>query len=192
MKRTLAALVLFTGLPLLTHVSAHESAADRPVDPNAPTATVSVTQGGGQANTVEVRLEPREANAGGELFLSLSRGQLHKRRVLQQAEPGTYRLAYAFPEPGRWDAYLRYGAGQAGSVASTDLNLIGPPAAARTEAVSVRFQDGFSHAVPRYVQPLGYAAFGVLAALAVVGVAYLLRRIRRAPEPSSLLPTEAR
>lgn len=71
-------------------------------------------------------------------------------------------------------------------------NLSVPPAAARAEAVSVRFQDGFSRAVPRYVQPLGYAAFGVLAALAGLGVALLLRRIRRTPEPGSLLPTEAR
>lgn len=186
MKRTLAALVLFTGLPLLAHVSAHESAADRPVDPNAPTATVSVTQGGGQANTVEVRLEPQDANAGGELFLSLSRGRLHERRVLQQAEPGTYRLSYAFPTPGMWNVYMRYGGGQAGSVAWTNLSV--PAAGEHAEAVSVRFQDGFARAVPNYVQPLGYAAFGVLAALAVLGVAYLLRRIRRASEPSSPLP----
>lgn len=187
MKRTLAALVLFTGLPLLAHVSAHESSADRPVDPNAPIATVSVTpQGERQASTVEVRLEPQDANAGGELFLSLSRGRLHERRVLQQAEPGTYRLSYAFPEQGMWDVYLRYGAGQAGSVAWTNLSV--PAAGERAEAVSVRFQDGFARAVPNYVQPLGYAAFGVLAALAVLGVAYLLRRIRHASKQSPFPP----
>ena len=191
MKRTLAALVLFASLSLLAHASAHASAADRPLDPDAPTATVTVTpRGERQPSTVEVRLEPREANPGGELFLSLSRGRLHQRRVLRQAEPGTYRLSYVFPEPGAWAVYLRYGAGQSGSAAWTNLSL--PPAAARAEAVSVRFRDGFSRAVPGYVQPLGYAAFGVLAAFAVLGVAYLLRRIRRAPEPSSLLPTEAR
>lgn len=190
MKRILVGLVLFTGLSLLAHVSAHESAADRPVDPNAPTATVTVTpQGERQPSTVEVRLEPQDANPGGELFLSLSRGRLHERRVLQQAEPGTYRLSYAFPEQGVWDVYLRYGAGQAGSVAWTNLSV--PAAGERAEAVSVRLQDGFARAVPHYVQPLGYAAFGVLAALAVLGVAYLLRRIRRAPEPSPLLPASS-
>ena len=190
MKRTLAALGLFTGLSLLAHASAHEAAAGRPLDPNAPVATVSLTpQGDRQASTVEVRLEPQDANAGGELFLSLSRGRLHERRVLQQAEPGTYRLFYAFPAPGTWDVYLRYGAGQAGSVAWTNLSV--PAAGERAEAVSVRFQDGFARAVPNYVQPLGYAAFGVLAALAVLGVAYLLRRIRRASEPSSLLPASS-
>lgn len=190
MKRILGALVLVTGLPLLADVSAHESAADRPVDPNAPTATVTVTpQGERQPSIVEVRLRPQDANPGGELFLSLSRGRLHKRRVLQQAEPGTYRLAYAFPEQGVWDVYLRYGAGQAGSVAWTNLSV--PAAGERAEAVSVRLQDGFARAVPSYVQPLGYAAFGVLAALAVLGVAYLLRRIRRASEPSSLLPVSS-
>ena len=188
MKRILAALVLFTGLSLPAHVSAHESSADRPVDPNAAIATVSVTpQGERQASTVEVRLGPHDTNAGGELFLSLSRGRLHERRVLQQAEPGTYRLAYAFPEQGMWDVYMRYGAGQAGSVVWTNLTV--PAAGERAEAMSVRFQDGFARVVPNYVQPLGYAAFGVLVALAGLGVAYLLRRIQRASEPSSLLPT---
>lgn len=187
MKRFLAALVLFTGLPLFAHVSAHESAADRPVDPNAPVATVSVTPPDDrQSSVIEVRLEPRDTNAGGELFLSLSRDRLHERRVLQQAEPGTYRHAYAFPEQGMWDVYLRYGAGQVGSVAWTNLSV--PVAGERAVVATVRLQDGFARAVPRYVQPLGYASFGVLAALAILGVAHLLRRIRRAPEPNALPP----
>ena len=169
MKRTLAALVLFASLSLLAHASAHASPADRPFDPDAPTATVTVTpRGERQASTVEVRLEPRAANPGGELFLSLSRGRLHHRRVLRQAEPRTYRLPYVFPEPGAWDVYLRYGADQAGSIIWMNPSV--PPAAARAEAGPVRFQDGFSRAVPRYVRPLGYAAFGVLAALAALSV----------------------
>lgn len=187
MKRTLVALILFTGLPLLAHVSAHESATDRPVDPNAPIATVSVTpQGERQPSAVEVRLQPQDANPGGELFLSLSRGKLHERRVLQQAEPGTYRLSYAFPEQGKWGVYLRYGAGQAGSLAWTNVSV--PTAGEGAAAVSVRFQNGFARTVPWYIQPLGYAAFGVLAALAILGVAYLLRRIRRTHLPDPFLP----
>lgn len=85
-----------------------------------------------------------------------------------------------------WDVYLRYGVGQAGSVAWINMSV--PAARARAEAVSVRLQDGFARTVPSYVQPLGYAAFGVLAALTVLGVANLLRRIQRASEQSPFLP----
>lgn len=43
MKNIFVALVLVTGLPLLADVSAHEFAANRLVNPTAPTATVTVT-----------------------------------------------------------------------------------------------------------------------------------------------------
>ncbi len=181
MIHVFSAFVLFFGLSLTAYVTAHGSEIDQPLDPTAPVATVSVIpQGEQQPSAVEVRLEPPDANAGGELFLSLSRGRRHERRVLRQTEPGTYRLLYAFPERGVWNVYLRFGAGQAGSVAWANLPV--SVDGERAGDVSVRFRNGFARAVPRYVQPLGYAVFGVLASLAVVGVAYLLHRIRHASE----------
>ncbi len=181
MIRIFSAFMLFFGLLLTAYGAAHGSATDQLLDPTAPVATVSVIpQGDQQPNVVEVRLEPRDASTGGELFLSLSRGRRHERRVLRQTEPGTYRLIYAFPEQGVWNVYLRFGAGQAGSVAWGKLLV--PVAGERVGSVSMRFRSGFARAVPRYVQPLGYAVFGVLASLAVAGVAYLLRRIRYASQ----------
>lgn len=155
MIRIFSVFVLFCGLSLTVYGAAHGSATDQPLDPNAPVATVSVIPQGDQPSAVEVQLEPRDANAGGELFLSLSRGRRYERRVLRQTEPGTYRLIYAFPEQGVWNVYLRFGAGQAGSVAWG--NLLVPVVGERAGSVSMRFRNGFAHAVPSYVQPLGFA-----------------------------------
>jgi hypothetical protein len=177
---------LLLALLLSVQASAHEPVPGRPVDPNAPAATVSVTRGGtGQPSLVEVRLEPQSANGSGELFLSLSQNGQYKRRVLQPSTPGVYRLRYAFPTAGNWNVYLRYGAGQAGLVAWTEVSV--PPPAGR-EVATARFEDGYARDVPGYVQPLGYAAFGLLMVLALLGVGYLLNRIRHAPASVPLTP----
>lgn len=187
MKHSLLSLLFLASLFLLTQAAAHEPTTNRPVDPNAPVATVAVSrEGNRQPSLVEVRLDPATANGSGELFLSLSQNGQYKRQVLQPSAPGVYRLRYAFPAGGDWNVYLRYGAGQAGLVAWTEVLV--SPSPGRGETASARFEDGYAREVPAYVQPLGYAAFGLLMILALLGVIHLLNRIRRAPTSAPLTP----
>lgn len=187
MKRAFLSPLLLVALLLSMYASAHGPNSNRPVDPNAPAATVSVTRdGAGQPSLVEVRFELKRANDSGELFLALSQNGQYKRQVLQPSAPGVYRLRYSFPAEGDWNVYLRYGAGQAGLVAWTEVSV--PPSPGRVETVSVRFEDGYAREVPGYVQPLGYAIYGLLTILAFLGVIYLLNRIRRAPTSDPLSP----
>lgn len=180
MKRAVIALVF--ALLLTPQVSAHEPNRARAPDPDAPVATVVVTPGQpGGPSLLEMRLEPAHANRG-ELYISLSQAGRYKRRVLEPSAPGIYRLRYTFPAVGDWNVYLRYGAGQAGLVTWLTLNVSSAPGAGASmsaEPVSARFEDGFARTVPGYIQPLGYAAFLLLAVLAFIGIAVLLTMIRQ-------------
>lgn len=172
---TLAALLGLLGVAL-----AHGDGQNPLPDRHAPVGTLTFTPGPG-STTIEMRLEPHDVAGRGELYLSLTsleqRG-LHHRRVLRPVEPGLYRMEYAFPRDGAWVFYVHFGTGQAGFVGQGRFTR----AAGAVQAVRVEFGDGFAREVPGYVQPLGYAAFGLLALVAGVGATFLLRRVREVPQ----------
>lgn len=134
---------------------------------------------------VEVRLTPSDAARGRELYLSITKPHperyLKKRRVLTPAAPGVYRLEYLFPESGTWYFYLRYGPGQAGFYAFTAAVI--SPRAGGEDTFTMRMRRGLSTGVPAWVQPFGYAAFGLVAAFALAGVLAILHQLRRVTAP---------
>lgn len=135
----------------------------------------------GTPSIIEVRLTPPDAAGGRELFLSMTKPNperyLKKRRVLTPAAAGVYRLEYTFPENGIWYFYLRYGPGQVGFYAFAPLAV--DPRVGGEDTVTMRMRRGLSHGVPAWVQPLGYAAFGLVAAVALAGVLVILNHLRR-------------
>ena len=148
----------------------------------APSVTLTIRHHvPGTPSTVEVRLTPPDAAGGRELFLSMTKPTreryLKKRRVLTPGAAGVYRLEYTFPENGIWYFYLRYGPGQAGFYAFAPLAV--DPRVGGEDTVTIRVRRGLSNGVPAWVQPLGYAAFGLVAALALAGVLVILNHLRR-------------
>jgi hypothetical protein len=180
MMRPSLALVALIGA--LTLAWGHENGQSPRPDHHAPIASVSLTPTPSGSTAVEVRLEPRDATRG-ELYLSLTsleqRG-LHHRRVLRPLEPGVYGLEYTFPRGGVWGFYVRFGPGQAGFVGFGRLPITG-----EAQQLRLELTDGFAREVPPYVQPLGYALFGLLATLALAGTTLLLRRVRQVPQAAS-------
>ncbi len=149
---------------------------------SAPSVTVSIRHRvPGAPSIVEIRLTPPDAAGGAELLLSMTRPNperyVKKRSVLTPAAPGVYRLEYTFPEGGIWYFYVRYGPGQAGFSASSPRDV--DPRAGGEDTFTMRMRRGLSTGVPAWIQPLGYAAFGLAAALALAGVAAILNRLRR-------------
>jgi hypothetical protein len=149
---------------------------------DAPNVTLSIRyQDPGFPSIVEIQLTPSDAAGGGELFLSMTRpnskGYLRKRRVLTPATQGVYRLKYLFPENGMWYFYVRYGPGQAGFHALMPMAV--DPRVGGEDRVTMRMRRGLSNGVPVWIQPLGYAAFGLVAALALIGVLAILNHLRR-------------
>jgi len=128
----------------------------------------------------DLRLTPPDAAGGAELFLSMTKPNperyLKKRRVLTPAGPGVYRLEYTFPEGGTWYFYVRYGPGQAGFSAFAPRGV--EPRADGEDTFTMRMRRGLSTGVPAWIQPLGYAAFALVAVLALAGVAAILNRLR--------------
>ncbi len=153
-----------------------------PPPQDAPSVTLDIRhQVPGTPSIVEVRLTPPDTARGGELFLSMTKPTperyLKKRRVLTPAAAGVYRLEYPFPESGIWYFYLRYGPGQAGFYAFAPLAV--DPRPGGEDTVTMRMRRGLSAGVPAWIQPLGYAAFGLVAVLALAGVLVILNHLRR-------------
>ena len=133
------------------------------------TAEITIRhRGPGLPAVVVVRLQPLSAAGGGELLLSMfdRRGTIN-RRVLEAVARGTYRAEFLFPSGGRWGYYVRFGPGQAGYAGAGVIDMT--PEAGLVETFTAVLHSGLRGA-PQYVQPLGYAAFGVLAVLALAGV----------------------
>lgn len=142
------------------------------------TAVITIRHlGPGRPSTVTIRLQPPYAARGGELLISMFQGagSVINRRVLEPRAPGVYRAEFLFPSGGRWGYYLRFGPGQAGYVSTGIVDLT--PEAAIEESFTAVFYSSLTRA-PRYVQPLGYAAFGLIAALALAGIWVILARLR--------------
>jgi hypothetical protein len=76
---------------------------------------------------------------------------------------------------GTWGYYLRFGPGQAGYASGGIVDL--SPEAGAVETFTAVFRRGLSRA-PQYVQTLGYAVFGLMAALALAGVWAILGWLR--------------
>jgi hypothetical protein len=153
-----------------------------PPPQDAPRVTLTIRHHApGAPSLVEVRLTPPDAAGGRELFLSMTKPNPHryvkKRRVLTPAAAGVYRLDYAFPENGIWYFYLRYGPGQAGFYAFAPLAV--DPRVGGEDTVTMRMRRGLSHGVPAWVQPLGYAVFGLVAGLALGAVLVILNHLRQ-------------
>jgi hypothetical protein len=140
-------------------------------------AAITIThRGPGRPSSVEVRVVPPGAAHGGELLLSIYRpGVAVNRRALEPAAPGVYRAQYLFPVDGAWRYYMRFGPGQAGFVTAGYIGIANQPAG--VDAAASRFRSGLRRA-PAYVQPLGYAACGLIAAVAVAAIAAVLSEVR--------------
>jgi len=163
-----AAALLVTAVPGLVIAAAAPVAAH-----------VTITHAGpGRPSAVEVRLDPPAAARGGELLLSIYNGKgVVNRHVLRPGADGVYRAAYPFPTRGVWRYYMRFGAGQAGFTSAGVASI--SPDAGSVDTFTAAFRSG-SAGVPAAVQPLGYAAFGLIAAGALAGVSAILARLRRA------------
>jgi hypothetical protein len=102
---------------------------------------------------------------------------LKRRQLLSPDAPGVYRLEYRFPEGGLWYFYLRFGVGQAGFVALT--RMVVAPRAGGQDTFTLPMRRGLAPGIPTWVQPLGYAVFGLIATLATAGVALILHHLRQ-------------
>ena len=138
-------------------------------------------RGPGLPSVVTVRLDPPGATGDGELLLSIFQrdGTVINRHVLQPIGRGVYRAEFVFPSGGSWGYYMRFGPGQAGYASGGIVDLT--PEAGTVDTFGAVFRSGLRRA-PRYVQPLGYAAFGLMAALALAGVWAILAWLRTADD----------
>jgi hypothetical protein len=148
--------------------------------PPRPAVTGRITvahAAGGLPSLVTIAVFPAGAPRGSELLFSIFQpgGGAVNRRVLEPASPGVYREEYRFPAPGAYGFYMRFGAGQSGFVAAGAIGIGAAPGT--LDEVTTRFRSGLRKA-PGYVQPLGYTIFGLIAALAIAGMAAVLARIR--------------
>ncbi len=148
------------------------------------TAQVTIEhRGSGRPSLVRVRLDPPTAAGGGELLLSIYNGEgVINRHALQPVAPGVYQDEYVFPQGGLWRYYMRFGPGQAGFASADHVSIT--PEAGTVDTFSAVFRNDLARA-PGFVQPLGYAAFGLIASLALAGVsAILVWLAHRATAPS--------
>lgn len=144
----------------------------------AVTAQITIAhRSPGRPSLVTVQIDPAAAPRGGELLLSIYRpGAGVTRRVLGPAGPGVYHAEYVFPVDGVWRYYVRFGPGQAGFAGGGFISVAND--AGRTDRARALMRSGLRRAPP-YVQTLGYAAFGAVAALVITAVTILLARLRR-------------
>lgn len=173
-------ILLFSLALVLSTALAHQTGTK--VSPNQRMAHLTVLNPPGQPSQILVQLEPHGVAGKTELMLSITQGRTHYRQVLQPLGQDQYRLEYRFPQGGSWNFYLRYGPGQAGYVGS--INEVIQPGSGNTQEIDLKLFNGYSGNVPAYVQPLGFAAFGLLALAALLSVVWLLRWIERQAVPA--------
>lgn len=159
--------------------------AGSPGPSEQPAGTVRVTaqvtiqhRGPSRPSLVFVRLDPPAAAGGGELLLSIfKRGGVTNRHVLQPIGLGVYRAEYVFPSGGTWGYYMRFGTGQAGFVSAGVVDITAD--GGKADTFTGVFHGRLGRA-PGFVLPLGYAAFGLIAALALASVSWILVWLRSA------------
>lgn len=173
------------GAAVLLGAPAH---AGSPGPSGQPAGTARITaqvtikhRGPGRPSLVFIRLDPPTVAGGGELLVSIfKRDGVTNRHVLQPIGVGVYRAEYAFPSGGPWGYHMRFGPGQAGFVSAGVVDLT--PHEGTVDTFTGVFHSGLGRA-PGFVQPLGYAAFGLIAALALACVSGILVWLR--PEARS-------
>ena len=143
-------------------------------------ASVRVERQGGTVN-YEVRLEQPSND---QLIVNVWRlGQTARRAdgldrrslPIDPSEPGVYRFSLP-ASGGDWRYYARVGPGQAGYVGNGELLM---PQSDGTVSTGWSLYNSFEDSVPDYVQPVGYAVFFAIAALALGGTAFVLRQLAR-------------
>lgn len=164
-------------LQALTLLLLHSGVAQVASLPNSEQSARVTLQRGANASTGSLEIELFPADAWhGDLFVSLYRGGFRERKGVRPDESGDYQLPVRVPEAGEWGIYLRYGVAQTGFAGYGQLRV---PEAGGTATTTVGLSSGFSGDVPGYVQPLGFALFGLIAVLALLGLRVLLEQIRR-------------
>jgi hypothetical protein len=151
------------------------SLASRPAATVVRAQIVIVHRGTGSPSLVSIRVDPPSAAGRGELLLSIyNTAGIINRQVLESVAPGVYEAQYVFPVGGTWRYYMRFGPGQAGFASAGYVHIT--PEAGSVDSANAVFRSGLRRA-PAYVQPLGYAAFGLMALLALAGVSAILIRL---------------
>ena len=147
-------------------------------------ATLAVRQNAGANPTVELRLDPADAARfeRTELLLWMWGAGGRFNRPVEPAAPGVYRLEAPRAMDGGWTYYLRLGAGQAGFVARGDLYLSARPGEADDRTIVL--YNAFDTSVPGYVQPVGYAVYGVVALSAEKLIVLVLRSLGARTTPA--------
>ncbi len=172
--------VTFVGLPARAAPPAGSPSAPSVRSAAAARVTAEITiqhRGHDRPGIVTIRLHPPYAAGDGELLLSIFErdGRVINRHVLEPVVRGLYRAEFLFPRGGHWGYYMRFGSGQAGYVSSGIVDLTPEPGTVDT--FTAAFRSGLGR-VPQYVQPVGYAAFGLLAVLAFAGMWAVLAWLR--------------
>jgi len=172
----LAGAVIFAGVAFERGVIATRQG---PVRAGDVTAAMTIRhEGPGRPSLVLVGLDPATAAGRGELLLSIfSRVGVTNRQVLEPSGMGVYQAHYLFPVGGAWGYYMRFGPGQAGFSSAGVVHIT--LEAGGIDSASGIFHSGLRGA-PGYVQTLGYAAFGLMAALSLAGVSWTLEQRLRA------------
>ena len=163
-------------IPALLAVLAEALAS--PVAVPEVTARITIVHRGlGYPSLVTIRVDPPSAAGRAELLLSIyNTAGVINRHVLEPVAPGAYEAEYVFPAGGIWRYYMRFGLGQAGLASAGYVRITAKTGS--TDSASAVFRSGLRRA-PAYVQPLGYAAFGLMAVLALAGVSAILIRLAR-------------
>ena len=163
-------------IPALLAVLAEALAS--PVAVPEVTARITIVHRGvGYPSLVRIRVDPPSAAGRGELLLSIyNTAGVINRHVLEPVAPGAYEAEYVFPAGGIWRYYMRFGLGQAGFTSAGYVRITAKTGS--TDSANAVFRSGLRRA-PALVQPFGYAAFGLMAVLALAGVSAILIRLAR-------------
>ncbi len=97
---------------------------------------------------------------------------------IKATSPGLYRATAPMTE-GVWRYYARVGPGQAGYISREAFSL------EKTEtSAPIVLGNQFENTVPSYVQPVGYAVWAVILALALALTGAVLGRLSRRAQPA--------
>ena len=141
-------------------------------------ATFNVTSNpDGKTSSVELRVTPPTNDQlliwvwqiGGTFQRGFS-------QPVNPSQPGVYRFDVP-TQGGVWNYYMRVGPGQAGFIGRG--RIFAPDTVGNTLESRGLLQNQFEDTVPAYVQPVGYALWAVVAALALWLVAVILGRLGR-------------
>jgi hypothetical protein len=142
------------------------------------TVETTITQNPSGSALIEVRTDP-DMRTGGEMRFVLYRTDNDARtfdaRVVPPLERGLYRLEYPLTK-GSWEIQLRFGTGI--ELYETWISFYSEPTAP-PQNFRTMFYGSLDPNTPRYVQPLGFAIFALMLAIALTLVITILRWLKR-------------